>query len=122
MDNVTLKIRNILEICSILGYELISNILYNRPLITYLNLDDLTILMRMKELRMTMVRWGMSSIRRSFDLNERMTVPIVRNVRMEFELRFEKEDIFQVPSIISSPMPCTVSYSRISRYSGRRLE
>ena len=87
MDNVTLKIRNILEICSILGYELIGNILYNRPLITYLNLDDLTILMRMKELRMTMVRWGMSSIRRSFDLNERMTVPIVRNVRMEFELR-----------------------------------
>ena len=87
MDNVTLKIRNILEICSILGYELISNILYNRPLITYLNLDDLTILMRMKELRMTMVRWGMSSIRRSFDLNERMTVPIVRNVRMEFELK-----------------------------------
>ena len=87
LDNVPLKIRNILEICSILGYELISNILYNRPLITYLNLDDLTILMRMKELRMTMVRWGMSSIRRSFDLNERMTVPIVRNVRMEFELR-----------------------------------
>ena len=34
----------------------------------YLNLDDLMILTRMNELRMTMVACGISSMRRSFDL------------------------------------------------------
>ena len=38
-----------------------------------LNLDDLTILMRMKELRITMVTWGISSIRRSFDLKKKVS-------------------------------------------------